>query len=73
MLHRHGIQVPPSQLPPVPRMADKPIKQEPEEQSSPNQTTPCGSLVSSLFYFLTEDRIGVEVYYISLKCCRIGQ
>lgn len=61
MLHRHGIQVPPSQLPPVPRMTEKPIKQEPEEQSSPNQTTPCGSLSSGFMSQLSDGTAAMQI------------
>ncbi|PAV56677.1 hypothetical protein WR25_12425 [Diploscapter pachys] len=61
MLHRHGIQVPPSQLPPVSRMVDKPIKQEPEEQSSPNQTTPCGSLSSGFMSQLSDGTAAMQI------------
>lgn len=47
-MQRQGIQAPPSHLPPLPRMPEKPIKQEIDDTSSPNQT-PCGSLSSSGF------------------------
>lgn len=42
---RQGIQAPPAHLPPLPRLPEKPVKQEPDETHSPNHT-PCGSLVS---------------------------
>lgn len=45
---RQGLQAPPTHLPPLPRMPERPIKQELDDTASPNQT-PCGSLSSSGF------------------------
>ncbi|CAB3409323.1 unnamed protein product [Caenorhabditis bovis] len=47
MLARQGVQVPPSQLPPIPRLLDRPIKQEIEENPSPPTQTPTGSFIST--------------------------
>lgn len=47
---RQGVQPPPAHLPPLPRLTslDRPIKQEMDDNNSPNHT-PCGSLSSSGF------------------------
>ncbi|CCD70592.1 Helix-loop-helix protein 30 [Caenorhabditis elegans] len=45
MLARQGVQVPPSHLPPIPKVIERPIKQEIDE--SPPNHTPTGSFVSS--------------------------
>ncbi|CAI4224516.1 unnamed protein product [Auanema sp. JU1783] len=68
VLSRQGIQVPPGQLPPLPKLAERPIKQEPED-SSPNQT-PCGSLSSSGFLAQLSD--GTAAMQIASPACRGG-
>lgn len=60
MLARQGVQVPPSHLPPIPKVIERPIKQEIDE--SPPNHTPTGSfVVSFLGYFLFKPGANVSV------------
>ncbi|CAD6197879.1 unnamed protein product [Caenorhabditis auriculariae] len=60
MLSRQGIQLPQAHLPPLPRMTDRPIKQELDDQSPTNQT-PSGSFSSGFLSEVTNNTAAMQI------------
>ncbi|GMT24353.1 hypothetical protein PFISCL1PPCAC_15650, partial [Pristionchus fissidentatus] len=60
-LAKNGISIPERSLPPLPITIGRPIKQEPNDDTSPSQTTPSGSLTNGYLSQIADSTAAMQI------------